>query len=224
MKRKIFFTIGVLMLLFFFTACDKDEDYKPPVNTDITVALNNYWQYQTDLTSLMEAHDGTMNDIQSAILNLGSKKNRDAFTDIDAMVEDYVSQTNAIAGKFEVLVQAENAIVPYGESKGLLSGIAKGVYNKAKDAVVSGGRMVNSGWNVLSGKKSIRQVLNDPNSGIPLISGWAETVQKRNSARDAKIRDMIEHWNPVTSPEDCNYTIPYDDLVGTTPQEKPTTI
>lgn len=31
---------------------------------------------------------------------------------------------------------------------------------------------------------------------------------------------MIEHWNPVTSPEDCNYTIPYDDLVGTTPQEK----
>ncbi len=170
MKRKIFFTIGVLMLLFFFTACDKDEDYKPPVNTDITVALNNYWQYQTDLTSLMEAHDGTMNDIQSAILNLGSKKNHDAFTDIDVMVEDYVSQTNAIAGKFEVLVQAENAIVPYGESKGLLSGIAKGVYNKAKDAVVSGGRMVNSGWNVLSGKKSIRQALNDPNSGIPLIS------------------------------------------------------
>lgn len=53
MKRKIFFTIGVLIKpYFFFTACDKDEDNKPPVNTDITVALNNYWQYQTDLTSL----------------------------------------------------------------------------------------------------------------------------------------------------------------------------
>ena len=221
MKTKITFTFVALLLLFLFTACDKDDNNKPPVNTEITVALNNYWQYQTDLTSLMEEHDGTMNNIQSAILNLGSKKkNRDVFTDIGALVEAYNSQSNAIAGQFEVLVQAENAIVPYGESKGLLSGIAKGVYNKAKDAVVSGGRMVNSGWNVLSGKKSIRQVLNDPNSGIPLISGWAETVQKRNSARDAKIRDMIEHWNPVTSPEDCNYTIPYDDLPGSTPDEK----
>jgi len=221
MKTKITFTFVALLLLFLFTACDKDDNNKPPVNTEITVALNNYWQYQTDLTSLMEAHDGTMDEMQNAILNLGSKKkSRDAFTQIDAMVEDYVSQSNAIAGKFDVLVQAENAIVPYGGSKNLLTDIAKGVYNKAKDTVVSGGKMVRSGWRVMSGKQSIRQVLNDPNSGIPLISGWAATIQKRNSARDAKIRDMIEQWNPVTSPEDCNYTIPYDDLPGSTPQEK----
>ena len=221
MKTKITFTFVALLLLFLFTACDKDDNNKPPVNTEITVALNNYWQYQTDLTSLMEAHDGTMDEMQNAILNLGSKKkSRDAFTQIDAMVEDYVSQSNAIAGKFDVLVQAENAIVPYGGSKNLLTDIAKGVYNKAKDTVVSGGKMVRSGWRVMSGKQSIRQVLNDPNSGIPLISGWAATIQKRNSARDAKIRDMIEHWNPVTSPADCNNTIPYDDLPGSTPQEK----
>ena len=221
MKTKITFTFVALLLLFLFTACDKDDNNKPPVNTEITVALNNYWQYQTDLTSLMEAHDGTMDEMQNAILNLGSKKkSRDAFTQIDAMVEDYVSQSNAIAGKFDVLVQAENAIVPYGGSKNLLTDIAKGVYNKAKDTVVSGGKMVRSGWRVMSGKQSIRQVLNDPDSGIPLISGWAATIQKRNSARDAKIRDMIEHWNPVTSPADCNNTIPYDDLPGSTPQEK----
>ena len=221
MKTKITFTFVALLLLFLFTACDKDDNNKPPVNTEITVALNNYWQYQTDLTSLMEAHDGTMDEMQNAILNLGSKKkSRDAFTQIDAMVEDYVSQSNAIAGKFDVLVQAENAIVPYGGSKNLLTDIAKGVYNKAKDTVVSGGKMVRSGWRVMSGKQSIRQVLNDPNSGIPLISGWAATIQKRNSARDAKIRDMIEHWNPVTSPADCSDTIPYDDLPGSTPQEK----
>jgi len=221
MKTKITFTFVALLLLFLFTACDKDDNNKPPVNTEITVALNNYWQYQTDLTSLMEAHDGTMDEMQNAILNLGSKKkSRDAFTQIDAMGADNVSQSNAIAGKFDVLVQAENAIVPYGESKNLLTDIAKGVYNKAKDTVVSGGKMVRSGWRVLSGKQSMRQVLNDPDSGIPLISGWAATIQKRNSARDAKIRDMIEHWNPVTSPEDCNYTIPYDDLPGSTPDEK----
>ena len=221
MKTKITFTFVALLLLFLFTACDKDDNNKPPVNTEITVALNNYWKYQTDLTSLMEAHDGTMDEMQNAILNLGSKKkSRDAFTQIDAMVEDYVSQSNAIAGKFDVLVQAENAIVPYGGSKNLLTDIAKGVYNKAKDTVVSGGKMVRSGWRVMSGKQSIRQVLNDPNSGIPLISGWAATIQKRNSARDAKIRDMIEHWNPVTSPADCNNTIPYDDLPGSTPDEK----
>jgi len=221
MKTKITFTFVALLLLFLFTACDKDDNNKPPVNTEITVALNNYWQYQTDLTSLMEAHDGTMDEMQNAILNLGSKKkSRDAFTQIDAMVEDYVSQSNAIAGKFDVLVQAENAIVPYGGSKNLLTDIAKGVYNKAKDTVVSGGKMVRSGWRVMSGKQSIRQVLNDPDSGIPLISGWAATIQKRNSARDAEIRNMIENWNPVTSPEDCNHTIPYDDLPGSTPQEK----
>ncbi|MCK9610269.1 MAG: PKD domain-containing protein [Candidatus Cloacimonas sp.] len=221
MKTKITFTFVAILLLFLFTACDKDDNNKPPVNTEITVALNNYWQYQTDLTSLMEAHDGTMDEMQNAILNLGSKKkSRDAFTQIDAMVEDYVSQSNAIAGKFDVLVQAENAIVPYGGSKNLLTDIAKGVYNKAKDTVVSGGKMVRSGWRVLSGKQSMRQVLNDPDSGIPLISGWAATIQKRNSARDAEIRNMIENWNPVTSPADCNNTIPYDDLPGSTPQEK----
>ena len=125
MKTKITFTFVALLLLFLFTACDKDDNNKPPVNTEITVALNNYWQYQTDLTSLMEAHDGTMDEMQNAILNLGSKKkSRDAFTQIDAMVEDYVSQSNAIAGKFDVLVQAENAIVPYGGSKNLLTDIA----------------------------------------------------------------------------------------------------
>jgi len=221
MKTKITFTFAAILLLFLFTACDKDDNNKPPANTEITVALNNYWQYQTDLTSLMEAHDGTMNEMQNAIRNLGSKKkSRDAFTQIDAIVEDYISQSNAIAGKFDVLVQAESAIVPYGGSKNLLTDIAKGVYNKAKDTVVSGGKMVRSGWRVMSGKQSIRQVLNDPDSGIPIISGFAAAVQERNSSRDAKIREMILHWNPVTSPTDCSNTIPYDDLPGSTPQEK----
>lgn len=107
------------------------------------------------------------------------------------MVDEYYNQCNVISDHFAVLARAEDSIVPYGESKGLLSNVAKGIYNKAKDTVVSGGRMVRSGWRVLSGKQSIRQVLNDPESGIPLLSGWAETIQKRNNARDAKIREMI---------------------------------
>ena len=221
MKTKLFFIALFCLFLFIFGACQKDDENHQPINTDIVTALNNYWQYQTDLTSTLESHDGTMNNIQNAILNLGNKsKKQDPFTEIDGMVDDYYNQCNVIADHFSVLVQAEDAIVPYGESKGLLSSVAKGIYNKAKDTVVSGGRMVRSGWRVLSGKKSIRQVLNDPESGIPLLSGWAETIQKRNNARDAKIREMILNWNPNTSPEDCNYTIPYDDLPGNTPQEK----
>jgi hypothetical protein len=220
MKTKLFVVVVSFLVLFIFTACEK-KDEPSQTNMEIVTALNNYWQYQTDLTSTLESHDGTMNNIQNAILNLGNKsKKQDPFTEIDGMVDDYYNQCNVIADHFSVLVQAEDAIVPYGESKGLLSSVAKGIYNKAKDTVVSGGRMVRSGWRVLSGKQSIRQVLNDPESGIPLLSGWAETIQKRNNARDAKIREMILNWNPNTSPEDCNYTIPYDDLPGNTPQEK----
>jgi len=221
MKTKHFFVILFCMFLFIFAACQKDDADHQPINTDIVTSLNNYWQYQSDLTSTLESHDGTMVGIQNAILNLGNKsKNRYDFSQIDGMVDEYYNQCNVISDHFAVLARAEDSIVPYGESKGLLSNVAKGIYNKAKDTVVSGGRMVRSGWRVLSGKQSIRQVLNDPESGIPLLSGWAETIQKRNNARDAKIREMILNWNPNTSPEDCNYTIPYDDLPGSTPQEK----
>jgi len=208
----------MLLLMMFVSACDKDET---PVNDlDTAAAFSNYWQYQTDLNASMETRDGTMSQIKAKINAMGSKNHKDAVAEIDALVDTYVAQSYDIALKLEQMIQAENAIVEYGDSKGLLTSIAKGVYKKAKDTVVSSGQMVRSGWRVLSGRQSLRQVLNDPNSGIPIVSNFAATVQKRNTARDALIRDAILNWNPITSPVDTNDLVPYDQLPGSTPQEK----
>ena len=216
--RHFLICLTTLLLMMFVSACDKEET---PVNDlDIAAAFSNYWQYQTDLNASMETRDGTMSQIKAKINSMGSKNHKDAVAEIDALVDTYVAQSNAIAAKLDKLIQAENAIVEYGDSKGLLTSLAKGVYNKAKDAVVSSGQMVRSGWRVMSGRQSLRQVLNDPNSGIPIVSNFAATVQKRNTARDALIRDAILNWNPTTSPVDTNDLVPYDQLPGNTPQEK----
>jgi len=211
--------IVLAILLAMLSACDKDET--PAETLSTAEALNNYWQYQTDLTSAMEARDAVMAEMQQAIADLeNTNKGKDTFSELETLYENYASQCDAISEKFDAMARAENAIIPYGGNKGLLSSLAKGIYNKAADTVVSSGRMVRSGFRVLTGRQTIRQVVNDPNSGIPLLSGWADTIQKRNTARDAKITEMIRNWNPTTSPVDCNNTIPYDDLPGSTPQEK----
>ena len=220
MRTKLIIMVLVLGLLFLASGCDKDKP-NDPEGLSTAEAFNNYWTYQTNLTAAMEARDGTMAQITQKINALGSAKNpKDAIAEIDALVDNYVAQSDAIAQHFEQLIQVENAIVEYGGNKGLLTSIAKGVYSKAKDTVVSGGRMVRSGWRVMSGRQSLRQVLNDPESGIPIVSNFAATVQRRNTARDALIREAILTWNPLTSPVDTHDLLPYDQLPGSTPQEK----
>ncbi len=220
MRTKLIIMVLVLGLLFLASGCDKDKP-NDPEGLSTAEAFNNYWTYQTNLTAAMEARDGTMAQITQKINALGSAKNpKDAIAEIDALVDNYVAQSDAIAQHFEQLIQVENAIVEYGGNKGLLTSIAKGVYSKAKDTVVSGGRMVRSGWRVMSGRQSLRQVLTDPESGIPIVSNFAATVQRRNTARDALIREAILTWNPLTSPVDTHDLLPYDQLPGSTPQEK----
>lgn len=220
MKTKLIILVLSLSLLFMISGCDKDKPNNPQ-SLSTAEALNNYWAYQTDLTAAMEQRDGTMAQITQKINSLGSAKNeKDAIAEIDALVETYVAQSEAIAENFNQLIAAENAIVEYGGNKGLLTSIAKGVYSKAKDAVVSSGQMVRSGWRVMSGRQSLRQVLNDPNSGIPIVSNFAATVQKRNTARDNLIREAILNWDPITSPVDTHDLVPYNDLPGSTPLEK----
>lgn len=218
MKQSKYLVFLLMLVMMLIAACDKDDNQ--PQDLDIATAFNNYWQYQTDLNTAMETRDGTMAQIKAKINSMGAKNHKDAVAEIDALVNTYVAQSNAIATKLERLIQAENAIVEYGDSKGLLTSIAKGVYTKAKDTVVSSGQMVRSGWRVLSGRQTLRQVLNDPNSGIPIVSNFAATVQKRNTARDTFVRDAILNWNPTTSPVDTNNLVPYDQLPGSTPQEK----
>lgn len=218
MKLRFLFIITIVMLMLMFTACDdKDND---PNEAAIAAALNNYWQYQTDLAGTLASREASLDEIQAAIAAMeGSTKGRDAFDDITALVEGYASECDAVAADFQVLATAENAIVEYGEDKGLLGSVAKGIYNTAANAVISTGQQIRSGWRVLSGQQSISQVVHDPNSGIPLLSGWAKTIQDRNNARDAKIKQEILNWN-ANSAEDTAHLIPYDDLPGTTNLEK----
>lgn len=211
MTSRIKLSLIALLILIFLTACD---DEKPNNDLTIAAALSNYWEYQTNLTTGLETRDGTMNEIEAKILAMGTTRERDIITDIDALVNDYVAQSNASAAHFQQLIDAEGAIVPYGEDKGLLGDLANGIYTKAKDTVVGGGRMVRSGWRVLSGRKSLRQVLNDPESGIPIVSSFAEQIQQHNNSRDASIRTSILENNSQDG------MIPLEQLAGTTPQEK----
>ncbi|MDY0151705.1 MAG: PKD domain-containing protein [Candidatus Cloacimonas sp.] len=218
MKHSFLILALLILLLFVFSAFDKDKPDAQGITT--SAALSNYWQYQTELNGSLADRDNTMTAIATAITNMNTKSGKDAFAEIDALVETYVAQSNSAAADFNQLILAENAIVSYGDDKGILTSIAKGILNTAKDGVVSSACMVRGGWRVLSGKQTIKQVLRDPETSIPIFSNWAATVQKRNSDRDALIREAILNWDPITSPVDTNHLLPYNELPGNTPQEK----
>lgn len=202
----------MLLLVIVLASCDNDSDGVKP--TETSQALANYWTSQTSLTASLVTRDETMNSIQEGIIGLGDNKSKNAIEDIDALVNDYIAQSNEAAGFFAEMKNLEDNIRPYGDDKNIFGDIARGIYNKASDAVVSSGRMVRSGWRVLSGKQSLRQVLNDPDSGIPIVSSFAADLQRHNAERDAAIRQAIlendsqDGWVPINS------------LPGDTPQEK----
>ena len=214
MKTTPIVLILTMILLLMLSACGKDKPDPQPQAMTTMAALNNYWQYQTELNGSLLERDNTMTAISTAIANLSTKSSKDAYTDIDAMVETYVTQCNNAADDFNTLIQAENAIVPYGSNKGILSSIAKGIYYTAKDGVVSSACMIRGGWRVLSGKQSIKQVLRDPDTSIPIFSNWAATVQKRNSARDALIKAAI------LANDTHGGQVPVSELPGATLAEK----
>lgn len=218
MKTRLFVVFSLLILMFLVTGCPKDKPKQPSI--PIEDAFANYWDYQTDLVDALGDRNETMNQITAKIMALGSSKDGDAIAEIDQLVSQYVAQSDAAAAMIDKLIIAENSIVPYGDDKGMLGSTVKGIFKTAKEKVVDSGRMVRSGWQVLSGKKTLRQVLNDPNSGIPGFSSAAATLQKRNTARDQFVVDAILNWNPSTSPADTAWEVPYNQLPGNTNEEK----
>jgi hypothetical protein len=214
MKTRIFIILVLAMLSLVTFSCDKKKSsHKDSLTT--SQALSNYWTTQEDLSASMEARDSLMNQINLHINALGAKSDRNAYTEIDALVENYITQSEACAAQFDAMIRLEGAIIPYGsQNKGLFTSLCKGIYTKAKDTVVGSAHLVRSGWRVMSGSKSLRQVLRDPNSGIPIVSNFAEKMQQSNSARDAALREAILANNSHEG------QVPIEDLAGTTPQEK----
>ena len=139
--RKTLLNIVLLILIAFLAfSCDKDNN-KPPENPDIAMALTNYWEDQADMTAALETREGTMDLIVEKIENLGNRRGRNEIAEINALVENYVNQSNAAGETFEQMILLENNIVPYGDvgNKGLFTSVCKGIYNKAKDTVVPAG-------------------------------------------------------------------------------------
>jgi uncharacterized protein YfaP (DUF2135 family) len=210
--KHAFRIVLILMLVFVLASCDKDSSDNKPAET--SQALANYWTSQTNLTESLETRDETMDSIQERIIGLGDNKSKNAIEEIDALVNGYIAQSNEAAGFFDEMRRLEDNIRPYGDDKNIFGDIARGVYNKASGAVISSGRMVRSGWRVLSGRQSLRQVLNDPESGIPIVSSFAADLQRHNAQRDAAIRQAILENNSQDG------WVPISSLPGNTPEEK----
>jgi hypothetical protein len=215
MKAKLIIVFVLMLFSVVFVSCDKKKTTHDD-SIPVSQALSNYWVTQTDLTSILESRDSTMLEISNHIEGLYTEKSgKDGYTEIEDLMNLYVNQSEQSATQFDKLITLENAIVPYGyQNKGIFTSIAKGIYTKAKNTVVSSGQMVRSSWRVLSGQQTIRQVVNDPNSGIPFLSGIAEKLQQENAARDAAIRVEILANNNEEG------MIPIDQLPGLTMQEK----
>ncbi|MDD2683912.1 MAG: hypothetical protein PHY21_07280 [Candidatus Cloacimonetes bacterium] len=208
---KVFVKILLLMLsVFMLASCDNDEKETP----DASAALAGYWENQSNLTASLVSRDATMHSMEQTILALGSSKDEDPFAEWETLVNTYNQQCGDAANYFIDMRNLEDNIVPYGSDKGLLGDIARGVYNKAADAVISSGRMVRSGFRVLTGKQSLRQVLNDPESGIPIVSSFAAELQQHNAARDAAISQSILNGDSQEG------FVPINDLPGATAQDK----
>jgi hypothetical protein len=148
-----------------------------------------------------------MDNIETAIDR--GIRSQDQMDEVEDYIDDYVAQSVVAAAKFEALIDLEDDIVPYGDRgmfTNFVGGVCKGVFNAAKNGVVSSGQMVRSGWRLFSGSHTMREMLSAPDSGIPLVSNWAQDVQRSAQRRNDYIAFEIE------SGDTNEGNVPYDEL------------
>jgi len=212
--------IPAFLTLLMLPACSKDSPTggggnNPPPPSDMSSALQQYWGAQDDATQSLLALNGIMDDIEATI-NRGVRT-QDQMDEVAAFVDEYVAQSEIAAAKFDALLNLEDQIVPYGDRgafTNLVSGVCKGVYNVAKNTIVSSGQMVRTGWRLFSGSHTLFEALGAPDSGIPLVSGWAQDLQRTAQRRNEYIAQQIANGDSQEG------NIPYDQIPGSTPAEK----
>lgn len=204
-----------LFSLTLLVACGGDDSggpVAPQPTVPMSEALEGYWDAQTDISATMTQMNQTWDAIEAA---LNSKSSSDQ--DIDTLVNQYVTQSLAAADHYDQLIELENSITAYGD-KGLFSDTAKavvvGVYTVSKKVVVSTGQQLRTGWRVLSGQKTLREALADPDSGIPIVSDMAKRLKEHNEQRDNAITEAIANSDSHEG------AVPYTELEGSTPAQR----
>lgn len=223
--------LPILLILFisiFMISCE-DETSTEPDDTagELQGAYTEYWGANENIQGSLNERNVTLQNIENTFYN---SRGRDVNDEISDYVDTFVEQSNAAGEGFQDLLDLENQIVTYGDDReddrgdyrgddrGMFTdtagAICKGIYNAGKGAVVSSGQMVRSGWRVLSGSHSIREAIMAPDSGIPIVSDFAQTMHNHMVQRDASIR------NAILANDTHEGNLDINQLEGSTPEEK----
>jgi uncharacterized protein YfaP (DUF2135 family) len=219
MRHKLLIPLALFALLLL-PACSEDSPTEntpppPPEPNDMSEALEGYFGAQEDVTDDLLALNDIMEQIDGAIRN--GVRSQAQMDEVAGYVDNYVARSEQAAQRMDDLIALEDDIVAYGDRgmfTDLVGGVCKGIYNTGKNVVVSSGQMVRTGWRLMSGSHGLREALGATDSGIPLVSGWAQDLERTANRRNNHIAERIaagdsqEGW------------IPYDQIPGSTPEEK----
>ncbi len=219
MRHKLLIPLALFALLLL-PACSEDSPTDntpppPPEPNDMSEALEGYFGAQEDVTNDLLALNDILEQIETAIGR--GDRTPELMTEVAGYVDNYVARSEQAAQRMDDLIALEDDIVAYGDRgmfTDLVGGVCKGIYNTGKNMVVSSGQMVRTGWRLMSGSHGLREALGAPDSGIPLVSGWAQDLERTANRRNNHIADSI------ASGDSQEGWIPYDQIPGSTPAEK----
>ncbi len=221
MKGKMLL-VGLLAmtLLLVWECAEKEEEptivgpvYTTPPTQPVDADLEHYAGNIASFVEVSDEMDTLLYDLENYLTS-----GEATAEEVDARIEEIATLNDSRTVFLDSLIATEllleQAFAPDIGTLGLFSSIAKGIYNAAKATVVNTGRMIRSGYQVLSGQRTLTEVLRDPNSGIPIVSSFAEKLAKHNQQRDEAIIRAIQEGD--THEGNCDWT----QIPGSTAEEK----
>lgn len=215
--------LAILILIalpMLFTSCSEDSNTEPDnENPDTYESLEGYWDVNQSLNSALEARDAIIDEMVTILLPDESMTNRASYDDVLTLMDQLDTQAEVISARFDDLLDLEDNIVAYGgDSRNMFTDTAKaivvGTYNAAKNTVVSTAQMTRTTFRVFTGQQSLRDAIADPDSGIPLVSGWAANAREHLALTDQAI------YQEILNGDNHEDLIDIGSIPGNTNQEK----
>jgi len=222
MSRKIKLLLLLLVVAFLIYGCPKDDPESPDIvgpsfttssTTPLEGDLEDYSSNLDGIVTLSSEMDTLFDELEDYLLS-GTATPEGFQSRVDEIVELNDDMVPYVENLIATELLIEQAFASDMSTLGLFSSVAKGIYNGLKSTVVSTGRMVRSGYRVLSGQQSLGEVLRDPESGIPIVSSFAERLANHNRQRDESIEGAIQRGD--TYEGYCDWT----RVPGSTPEER----